>query len=164
MKKDKNSLYYKAHQLLNCGDIDVYVDMDGVLAEYKYGEGTKILTGDTAVYFQKRPIKTIIKFIRKYFKRNNFYILTSCIKENQIVAKKEWVKKYLPFFNQDNMVCIVSEDFESRINDKVNYISQKINSRNKKSILIEDTHEILKKSWEQNKELLLPVLVINLIK
>lgn len=42
MKLDKNSLYYKVHQLLKCGDIDVYVDMDGVLAEYKYGEGSKI--------------------------------------------------------------------------------------------------------------------------
>lgn len=164
MKLDKNSLYYRVHQLLKCGGIDVYVDMDGVLAEYRYGEGSKILNGDTSVYSQKRPIKTIIKFMKKYYNSNNFYILTSCIKENQVEAKKEWVKKYLPFFNQNNIVCLVSKDFESRINDKVNDISQRVNSRNKKSILIEDTHEILKKSWEQNKELLLPVLVINLIK
>ena len=69
MRLDKNSLYFKVHQLLKCGDVDVYVDMDGVLAEYKYGEGSKILNGDTSVYSQKRPIKTIIKFIRKYYKR-----------------------------------------------------------------------------------------------
>lgn len=164
MKQNNNSLYYKVHQLLKCGDVDVYVDMDGVLAEYKYGEGSKILNGDTSVYSQKRPIKTIIKFIRKYCKTNNFYILTSCIKENQINVKKDWVKKYLPFFNQDNIICIVSKNFESRIDDKVNNISQRVNISNKKTILIEDTHEILKKSWEKNKELLLPVLVINLIK
>ena len=53
MRVDKNSLYYQVRQLLKKGDIDVYVDMDGVLAEYKYGEGTKILNGEALVYSQK---------------------------------------------------------------------------------------------------------------
>ena len=89
MRLDKNSLYFKVHQLLKCGDVDVYVDMDGVLAEYKYGEGSKILNGDTSVYSQKRPIKTIIKFIRKYYKDITIIPVPKSISKTKMVHTKD---------------------------------------------------------------------------
>lgn len=79
-------------------------------------------------------------------------------------CKKVWIKKYMPFFNIDNVYCILSEDFNKRIEYKVDFINQSLKDRKIYSILIEDTHEILKKSWENNRNQLLPVLVINLIK
>lgn len=70
----------------------------------------------------------------------------------------------MSFFNIDNVYCILSEDFNKRIEYKVDFINQSLKDRKTYSILIEDTHEILKKSWENNRNQLLPVLVINLIK
>ena len=160
-----NSLYSEVINLLKSKTkYDVYVDMDGVICEYRYGEGVKILNGETSVYSEKRPIQSVIKLIKKYYKRNNFFILTSCIHKQQINAKKVWIKKYMPFFNIDNVYCILSEDFNKRIEYKVDFINQSLKDRKTYSILIEDTHEILKKSWENNRNQLLPVLVINLIK
>lgn len=165
MKNYDTSLYKKVIELLKSKEkINVFVDMDGVLSEYKYGEGLQILNGDSDVYLSKRPILTVIKLIKKFYKRNHFIIISSCIKEQQIEAKKLWIKKYLPFFNLNDFHCIVSEDFESRIVNKVKFITEIIKAGKMEAILIEDTHEILKKTWEQNKNLLIPVLVINLIK
>lgn len=162
---ENKSLYKQTLSLLKSKqNIDVYVDMDGVLAEYVYGEGEKILNGETTVYLNKRPIKTIAKLIKKYYTKNSFYIVTSCKTFEQFETKKQWIKKHLPFFNLENVYCVFSENFSDRIGDKVKYIGDLVKSRNNYSILIEDTHEILKRCWENNKESILPVLVINLIK
>lgn len=45
--------------------ITIFVDMDGVIADYRFGEGLKIKSNESGVYLNKRPIKTTIENLRR---------------------------------------------------------------------------------------------------
>jgi hypothetical protein len=163
------SLYSQIHELLGENlPVTAFVDMDGVLTEYRYGEGNLILSGDIDVYLNKRPIQSVIDFIASYYDVNNneFIILTSCITREQEQAKLKWIKEHMRFFNPKDFVCILSDDFNQRIEKKVSFICDhaKTHPEENKTIVIEDTHEILKKCWESSLKKILPVHVINLIR
>ena len=164
------SLYEQVTELLSSNiPITSFVDMDGVLAEYKYGEGKLILDGDVGVYSSKRPIKTVINFIAKYYdvNSNEFKILTSCITKEQGKVKLEWIKRHMKFFNPKDFIYVLNKDFSTqRENKKVDIIMNHATEHpeRKKILVIEDTHSILEKCWEKEPERILPVHVINLIK
>lgn len=93
-----NSLYSEVINLLKSKTkYDVYVDMDGVICEYKYGEGVKILNGETSVYSEKRPIQSVIKLIKKYYKRNNFFYINFMYSQTADKCKKRMDKKIYVF-------------------------------------------------------------------
>lgn len=162
------SLYQQVNELLSSDTPTMlFVDMDGVLTEYKYGEGNSILNGDIEVYLDKRPIQTVIDIIAKYYNVNNneFKILTSCIDKSQEKAKLKWVEKYMQFFNLKDFICVLSNDFNQRVDKKVDIICKYARKRpEKRTIVIEDTHIILKKCWDKSQHKILPVHIINLIK
>ena len=122
----------------------VLFDMDGVLAEYIAGEEIDIINEVPNAYLKKRPIKSIVKVAKKLFHMQNVTvgILSSCDHPSQVIEKKEWLKKYLPFINE-NMIFIVvwnNENYtmETRCFAKLNVI-EKIKDYDK-IYLIEDTH------------------------
>ena len=45
--------------------ITIFVDMDGVVADYRFGEGENIKSNKRGVYINKRPIYTTINNLRK---------------------------------------------------------------------------------------------------
>ena len=169
MRTMNNSLYEQVRRLLGGNSpIAAFVDMDGVLTEYKYGEGNSILNGETNVFLEKRPIQAVVDFVSKYYDVNNneFKILTSCITKNQELAKLKWIESNMNFFNPNDYMCVLSKDFNSRVDKKVSIICDyvKAHPEKKKTLVIEDTHEVLKKCWDNNPEKILPVHVINIIK
>lgn len=62
-------------------NLGIFVDMDGVIAEYKYGEGTNIKDNVSGVYLEKRPLTSIIDVLRLVSERYNIdtFILSSCL-------------------------------------------------------------------------------------
>ena len=45
--------------------IAIFIDMDGVVADYRFGEGKNIENNVPGTYLNKRPIKTTIETLRK---------------------------------------------------------------------------------------------------
>ena len=85
--------------------INLYVDMDGVIAEYDIGNFD---------YDTIRPLYSNIKRIEELSKKDNINIeLLSICKTNKIVEeKKVWLKKYMPFFDLNKANLISKEEYK----------------------------------------------------
>ena len=120
--------------------IDIYVDMDGVIAEYDIGNFD---------YSTIRPLKSNIEKIKNLLDNENInvYILSVC-KTNKIIEEKiDWFDKYMDFFDKENIVLISKEDekyknYES-MELKNNYLLNNIN-KNNVNILVDDDNSIIK--------------------
>ena len=119
-------------------DIDLYVDMDGVLAEYDIGNFS---------YDTIRPLKSNIKRIFELQKRSNvnIYILSVCKTNNIVLEKIEWIKKHMAFFHKDNCIFLSKEENEGITSKelKSNYLKNN-SDKNKLNIVVDDDIEIIK--------------------
>lgn len=132
----------------------VLFDMDGVVAVYTYGENPLIVDEVEGIYLNKRPMKNVIKVAKKLSKFKNITvgILSSCDHDSQVIEKKEWLKKYMPFIKEE-FIWIVVWDHENytlqtRCYAKVKVI-QKIQGYDQ-IFLIEDTHANINATNEFN--------------
>ena len=146
--------------------ITIFVDMDGVIADYRFGEGLKIKSNESGVYLNKRPIKTTIENLRRL--SNNLdielYIISSCLFKKQVEEKNIWLDKYASFFKHENRIYVIANDFESRKQLKIDKIKEYMNStKDTLTILIDDTHDILFLAQQQLGESFIPMHVITLI-
>ena len=118
--------------------IEIYVDMDGVLADYSIYNPYD--------FKNKRPVKTTINIISELSKLKNvsINILSICKKNEDILLKKEWLRKYTEFINQENCYIISKEDYPiSKSKElKLNFLKSKLTPTSK-IILIDDDNEIL---------------------
>lgn len=124
----------------------VLFDMDGVLAEYKWGENEAIQKGDTEVYRLKRPITSVIEVARTlYMDGVDVGVLSSCETEGQRIAKLEWLHEYLPFL-KDNLYIVVWEELGLSGHDrdfaKAHVIEGIVGYE--EIYLIEDKHKVIK--------------------
>lgn len=130
--------------------IDIYVDMDGVIAEYDIGNFD---------YSTIRPLQSNIKRIKELINDNiNIKILTIC-KNNKIINEKEkWIEKYMPFFNLNNVIFISKED--EKYNGltskelKSNFLKSNINENNI-NIVVDDDNEIIKYLGKNNSNIII---------
>lgn len=129
--------------------INLYVDMDGVIAEYDIGNFD---------YNTIRPLKSNIKRIKELIDKNiNIKILTVC-KNNKIVEEKiDWIKKHMPFFDLDNVIFISKEDKEysglSSKELKSEFLKASINY-DTINIVVDDDNEIVKYLVKNNKNII----------
>lgn len=129
--------------------INIYVDMDGVIAEYDIGNFD---------YNTIRPLKSNIKRIKELIDKNiNIKILTIC-KNNKIVDEKiDWIKKHMPFFDLDNVIFISKEDEKysglSSKELKSNYLKNNIR-KEIINIVVDDDNEIVKYLVKNNKDII----------
>ena len=130
--------------------INIFVDMDGVIADYDFGSNLD--------FKNKRPIKTNIKTLKKIseLKNINIYILSICKKDNQIKDKNKWLDNHAPYFKKENRIIISKENENNKSSKelKCNYLKKHIKS-NKKNIIIDDDNEILKYLKENIKDVVL---------
>ena len=141
--------FYDAIKKFESKKIDLYVDMDGVIAEYDIGNFD---------YNSIRPLRSNIKRIEDLLSKNiEIKILTIC-KTNKIVEEKiEWIKKHMPFFSLKNVIFISKE--EKKYSDltskelKSNYLKENINKDNI-NILIDDDNEIIKYIIKNNPDVI----------
>lgn len=132
--------FYETLEKYKDKEINLIVDMDGVLAEYDIGNFD---------YAAIRPLKSNIKRIEQLLERQNISItiLTICKNDQIILEKKNWFKKYMPFFNTENIVFISKEKEENQgvpsKDLKANYL-QKNTNNDSINIVIDDDNEIVK--------------------
>lgn len=130
----------KIKQEFNNDKLCMFVDMDGVITDYDFGKSLNFKT--------KRPITTTINVMKELSKLDNIelYILSICIKNNEVQEKNDWLDKYAPFFGKKRRV-IISKESNPNISSKelkCNYLKEFISENNSKVILIDDDNDILK--------------------
>lgn len=150
----------------NSKKIIIFVDMDGVVADYRFGEGENIKNNKPGLYLNKRPIYTTINNLKKINDEINceMCILSSCLYKEQAKEKDLWLTKHMSFIKQENRIFILSENFESRKKLKIDKIKEQLDSNEcELAILIDDTHDILFLALSELKEKVIPFHVITLI-
>ncbi len=83
--------------------VKIYVDMDGVIADYIVGEAEK--------FDQKRPLYESISKLEEISKMENveLFILSVSRMDEGVGQKQEWLDKYASFFKKENRVIIPRE-------------------------------------------------------
>ena len=144
--------------------IAILIDMDGVVADYRFGEGKNIENNVPGTYLNKRPITTVINILKEI--RNTFdfdmYILSSCRYNEQTIEKTKWLEKNMPFISKQNQLFVVSNTFEDRKILKINKIKELIDKKYDKVIMIDDTHDILFLAIKELGDKVIPYHVITL--
>lgn len=141
--------FYETIEKYSDKTIDIYVDMDGVIAEYDIGNFD---------YNTIRPLQSNIKRIKELIDNNiNVKILTIC-KNNKIVEEKiVWIQKYMPFFDINNVIFISKEDEKysglSSKELKSEFLKSNINYDNI-NIVVDDDNEIIKYIIKNNENII----------
>ena len=88
--------YSIIEELASKCDIEMFVDMDGVIASYDFGKPLR--------FDIKRPIKTNINTLKKVSEIKNvkLHILSVCRTNPQIEEKTNWLDINAPFFKKEN--------------------------------------------------------------
>ena len=84
--------------------IKLFVDMDGVIADYVLGEPSN--------YDKKRPLFSNIEKLEEVSKMDNveLYILSATRKTEGIEQKNVWLDRFAPFFKKENRIIISREE------------------------------------------------------
>lgn len=133
----------------NDKNIKLFIDMDGVIADYDFGIPKE--------YDKKRPLYDSIKKLKDISKMNNIelHILSVTRMTNGREEKNTWLDKYVPFIKKENRIILSREEnnFESSSSLKANYLS---NLETKDTIIvIDDDPRVLKEINEKNKDIIL---------
>lgn len=143
----------------------IFVDMDGVVADYRFGEGKNIENNVSGTYLYKRPIYTVINILKTVNEELNFdiYILSSCRYKEQAEEKSEWLEKYMPFINKNNQIFVIASTFEDRKMLKINKVKELLDKKYDKAVMIDDTHDILFLAIKELNDRVIPYHVITLL-
>lgn len=133
------------------GTLSVISDLDGVVAEYRFGEGVHIQNNVAGVFENKRPLYTIIKLLHTVsnIKGVELYIASSYFFEEQRIEKNCWVEKNMPFVKLENRI-FVKRDFD--LGDevtKIRAINNQVIKKSNLTFLIDDSHVILFRAIEE---------------
>ena len=151
----KNILINYIQTEFNNEKTDIYVDMDGVIVDYDMINYSKHKENDD-VYFNKRPINTVLNILCEVSKLENvtIHILSVSRYQRQIQGKLDWLKKYAPFIDKEN-INIIPRDvnkFEKADVLKSNFFTKLQN--NNKIILIDDSHSVLQTVFKNNSQVI----------
>lgn len=129
--------YNKIKEISKKENLDIFVDMDGVIAAYDFGNPLDFLN--------KRPLKTNIKTLEciSKLKNVNMYILSVCRKNSQINEKNKWLEKYAPFFKKENRNILSKEVFDNLTSAEIKLNFLKHYKSKNKIIVIDDDNLVL---------------------
>lgn len=130
--------------------IIIYVDMDGVIADYDVGLPLK--------YDQKRPLITSITKLEEVNKLDNIelHILSITRMNSGIEEKNIWLDKYASFFKKENRHIISREQNNYKKSSllKLEFLNS-INIDDNIIVLIDDDPEILDIIKDNNPKIVL---------
>ncbi len=130
--------------------IKLFVDMDGVIADY--------IVGNPYNYHEKRPVVTSIEKLQEISKMENveLYILSASRLNEGIEQKNNWLDIHAPFFKKENRIILPREenDFVSSKILKANYFKD-LERDESVLILIDDDPRILKEIKETCSDVVL---------
>ena len=131
-------------------NIKLYVDMDGVIADYNVGE--------PANFDKKRPLLTSISKLEEISKMNNveLFILSVTRMDKGYEEKNIWLDRYAPFFKKENrnIISRESNNFKSSSDLKADFI-KKIEKDDNEIVIIDDDPLILKTLKETREDIIL---------
>lgn len=125
----------KIKSIIDNNKFQIYVDMDGVIANYDIGKAYD--------FDKKRPLTTNIKKLEiiSNFDNVEMHILSICNFDYQIKEKNGWLDKNANFFKKENRHIISKENnpnFESK-ELKARFLEKRVGN----IILIDDDNQIL---------------------
>ena len=126
--------------------IIIFIDMDGVVAEYDLGQPYD--------YKDKRPLTNNINVFKTLnnFENIELHVLSICKKNYQIDEKNEWLNKYMPFINTNNR-HIISKENNNKSSKELKLEFLQNYKTNKELLLIDDDNKILKYIAENLKNI-----------
>ena len=131
-------------------EIKLFVDMDGVIADYIFGVPSD--------YDKKRPLYDSIKKLEEISKLDNIelFILSVTRMTSGIEEKNIWLDRYASFFKKENRIIISREEnnFIESSTLKAQYLKN-IKRDNNILIVIDDDPKVLKEINNQNKDIIL---------
>lgn len=131
--------------------VDMYIDMDGTIAEYHLYNPEEISRKMEEEYLKNEPLKNVIDVLEEISKINNIemYIL-SLSKTKKITEKKKiWLKKYVPFIKEENWIILTKEIGEYSNENRNEIKGKNIELRQKdydKSIMLDDEQAVLREA------------------
>ena len=131
--------------------VDMYIDMDGTIAEYHLYNREEISRKMEEEYLKNEPLKNVIDVLEEISKINNIemYIL-SLSKTKKITEKKKiWLKKYVPFIKEENWIILTKEIGEYSNENRNEIKGKNIELRQKdydKSIMLDDEQVVLREA------------------
>lgn len=131
--------------------VDMYIDMDGTIAEYHLYNPEEISRKMEEEYLKNEPLKNVIDVLEEISKINNIdmYIL-SLSKTKKITEKKKiWLKKYVPFIKEENWIILTKEIGEYSNENRNEIKGKNIELRQKdydKSIMLDDEQVVLREA------------------
>lgn len=137
-------------------NINLIFDMDGVLAEYKYGEGDAIIKNIDGAFINKRPLYSIVNKVIELSKLSytDIYIISSCFSRKHEYEKDTWLNKYIPFIKKENRLYSYCKTF-NECNEKKVVLIKKIIKCKSPLVIIDDEHDVLRQLKNCNKDILL---------
>ncbi len=124
--------------LLKEKNIDLFVDMDGVIAAYDFGRPHD--------FDKKRPLITNIKKLKEISQLDGItlHILSICREDSQMKEKNDWLDINAPFFHKDNRHILSKETIQntSSANMKLNFLREY--KSNNQLVLLDDDNQVLK--------------------
>lgn len=131
--------------------VDMYIDMDGTIAEYHLYNPEEISRKMEEEYLKNEPLKNVIDVLEEISKINNIemYIL-SLSKTKKITEKKKiWLKKYVPFIKEENWIILTKKIGEYSNENRNEIKGKNIELRQKdydKSIMLDDEQVVLREA------------------
>lgn len=133
--------------------VAMFIDMDGTIVEYKVYKDGVLTTSTKGIFLNGEPIKVVINNLKRISEIPNIdlYILTLS-KSNIIVEeKKQWLKKYVDFIDENNWIIINKEageyNKENRNFIKSIKIQEKLSDYSC-AVFLDDDHKILKQTQD----------------
>ena len=110
------SYFYNYIKNLGDKEINIYVDMDGVVADYDV-IGYEERKNNKDIYLSKRPVMTTINVLKEIATLNNvnIYILSVARNNNQIDGKLLWIDENMNFIKKENINVTIRKEFGSKI-------------------------------------------------
>ena len=126
--------------------VNIYVDMDGVIAAYNLEYPLDFL--------HKRALTNNIKILNKINQLPNvtLHILSVCQTDNQIKDKNTWLDINAPFFSKENLV-IISKESNNNLQAKKLKLNYLKTLTDKNIIMIDDDNDVLKYLAENLKNI-----------
>lgn len=131
----------KIKDLLNNNKLAIFVDMDGVIADFEFLAPLE--------FRNKRPLMTNINTLKEISLLENvdLYILSVCRKDFEIEDKNYWLDTYASFFKKENRIIISKEMYPNLSSSKLKgqFLKKSIEKINdRKIIVIDDDNGVLR--------------------
>ena len=134
--------------------VALFVDLDGTVAEYRIFPKNYITVETKGLFLESKPLFSVIEVLEKLSQIENLDIYILSLSRSKIIVeeKKIWLKKYMPFINEDKYIIVCRETGEYNYDNREYIKSQKMKEKLEKYdflIFLDDEHNILRRAQEE---------------